>query len=78
MMKNMKDEGCDLFIATLRELSSVGEGTIFVSATMDIYIDNRKIMFGARITIDNIFLWCSNVCALFAYLKCICKVIKKY
>ena len=76
MMKNIKDEGCDLFIATLRELSSVGEDTIFVSATIYIYIDNRKMMFGARIIIDDILLWYSNVCALFVY--CICKVTKKY
>ena len=68
MTKNMKDEWNDLFIVRLRELSSIGVETVFISATMEIYICNRKIVSGTKIIINSILLRSSNICALFVYL----------
>ena len=56
MMKNMKDEWDGLFIEMLRELSSIGGEIVFISATMKIYIGNRKIVSGIKIFIDDILL----------------------
>ena len=49
MTKNMKDEWDDLFIVRLRGLSSIGVEIVFISATMEIYICNRKIVSGTKI-----------------------------
>ena len=68
MTKNMKDEWDDLFIVRLRELSSIGVEIVFISATMEIYICNRKIVSGTKIIINSILLRSSNICALFVYL----------
>ena len=78
MMKIMKDEWDILFIARLRELSSIRGEVITLNATMAIYIGNKKIVADTRILINNILLWNSNVYALFVYLKRICKVFRKY
>ena len=78
MMKNTKDEWDGLFIEKLRELSSVGGKIVFISATMEIYIDSKKIATGTKIIIDNILLRSSNMSALFVYLECICTVFGKY
>ena len=78
MMKNTKDEWNGLFIEKLRELSSVGGKIVFISATMEIYIDSKKIATGTKIIIDNILLRSSNMSALFVYLECICTVFGKY
>ena len=56
MMKNMKDEWDGLFIERLRELSSIGGETVFISATMKKCIGNRKIVSGIKIFIDDILL----------------------
>ena len=45
---------------------------------MEIYIGNKKIVSGTKIIIYDILLWSSNICALFVYLECICKVHRKY
>ena len=42
-MKNMKDEWDDLFIERLREISSIGGETVFISATIESYIGNKKM-----------------------------------
>ena len=76
MMKYMKDERDGLFMERLRELYSIGGETVFISATMKIYIGNKKIVYSTKITIDAILLWNSNICALFVYLECICKVFR--
>ena len=60
MMKNMKDEWDGLFIEKLRELSSIGGETVFISATMEVYIGNKKIVSGTKIIIDDILLWTVN------------------
>ena len=78
IMKNMKDEWDGLFFERLQELSFVGGETVFISATMEIYIGKNKIVSGTKIVIDDIILWSSNVCALFVYLECICTVFRKY
>ena len=77
-MKNMKDECDGLFITKLRELSSIKGEIVSVSATMEIYIGNRNIVSGTRIIINDILLLGSNVCALCVFLKCICRVFRKY
>ena len=78
MTKNMKDEWGGLFIERLRELSSIGGETVFISATMKKCIGNRKIVSGTKIIIDDIILWSSNIYALFVYLECICTIFRKH
>ena len=56
MMKNMKDKWDGLFIERLQEISSIGVEIVFTSATMDMYIGNRKIVSGTKIIIDDILL----------------------
>ena len=48
MTKNMKDEWDTLFVVRLRELSSIEVEIVFISATMEIYICNRKIVYGTK------------------------------
>ena len=78
MTKMMKDKWDGLFTARLRELSSIKGEIVSVSATMEIYIGNRNIVSGTRIIINDILLLGSNVCALCVFLKCICRVFRKY
>ena len=42
MMKNTKDEQDSLFMERLQDLFSTEGEIVFISATMDIYIGNRK------------------------------------
>ena len=78
MMRNMKEEWDNLFICRPQELLQVDSEAVVVSISMEIFIGGKKLVYGTKIIIDDILLWCSNVSALFIYFECICKVFRKY
>ena len=78
MMRNMKEEWDNLFVTRLRELTELKGELVIVSLTAEIHIGNARLLFGTKIIIDDILLWCSNIDALFIYFECICKIFLKY
>ena len=67
MMRNMKEEWDNLFISRLKELLQIDNEAVVVSISMEVFIGGKKLVFGTKIIIDDILLWCSNVSALDKY-----------
>ena len=78
MMKNMKEEWDTLFHSRLHELGQLNGQAVIVSIAMEVYISEKKLVFGTKIIIDDILLWYSNVDALLIYFECNCRIFRKY
>ena len=78
MMKHMKEEWDTLFLSRLHELGQLNGQAVIVSIAMEVYISEKKLVFGTKIIIGDILLWYSNVDALLIYFECICRIFRRY
>ena len=78
MMRNFKDEWDPLFTQTLRSINTLGNTSVSVTETDEIYLDKTKLVSGSRNITDDILLFCSNLDSILIYLECVCKVFLKY
>ena len=66
-----------VYIHDLKNCTNKSIGTIHVSTTNNILIDNIPLSFGSRVVIDDILLWCDNVQVLLLYFESVCHVLYK-
>ena len=78
MVRNLKEEWDNIFTERLQELIHLEGDAVTVSITTEVNIGNKKLIFGTKIIIDDILLWCSNVNALLIYSECVCEIFLKY
>ena len=76
MMKDFKDEWDKLFIIRILEMIPV-DGTYCKLSTEGIlFVDEKPLVWGSCIIIDDILLWCEIKRLLIVYFRCICEVFK--
>ena len=73
-MRNLKEEWDPLLNQTLRSIDTLGNNSVSVTETDEIYPNKTKLVSGSRTIIDDIILFCSNLDAILIYLECVCKV----
>ena len=44
----------------------------------DIYIGVENMYSGAKLIIDDVLIWCSNISFILLYFECVCRVFQKY
>ena len=73
-MRNFKEEWYLLLNQTLCSIDTLGNNSVSVTETDEIYPNKTKLVSGSRTIIDDIILFCSNLDAILIYLECVCKV----
>ena len=70
MMKDFKDEWENLFLMQLMYLKTFKGILIALSAAGIVTIDDKAIVFGSNIIIDDILLWCDIKELIISYFCC--------
>ena len=78
MMKNFKNEWDNIFVVTVMGLATFEGRPILLSAAKDILIGGTRLIYGSKVIIDDILLWCDNKKLLITYFECVCQVFLKY
>ena len=73
-MRNLKEEWDPPLNQTLRSIDTLGNNSVSVTETDEIYPNKTKLVSCSRTIIDDIILFCSNLDAILIYLECVCKV----
>jgi hypothetical protein len=49
-----------------------------MSAGKEILIEDKKLIYGSKVIIDDILLWCDISTLLLIYFECVCRIFLKY
>lgn len=77
MMYDFKTEWDHLFVITIAEMKIIDGEPVTVNGTI-IFIGKKKLCYGSRTIIDDIFIWTSNLRLTLVFFRCVCEVFKKY
>ena len=78
MMKDFKDEWDNLFVIRVATLQTIDGMVVVVINATTLRIDDRVLVWGSKLIIDDILLWYDNKTLLFLYFLCVCEIFKKY
>ena len=78
MMQDFAREWDALFYDDLRKMSTIGNKTVKVSLTHDVFIDGKLEHTGSKGIIDDILIWSTHLDTAMIYFECVCKLFLKY
>ena len=78
MMKDLKDEWDKLFIIQVLKIKTHGGKPITLTAADEIKVGRKPVIWGSKVIINNILLWCDIKEYSLILFKCVCEVFNKY
>ena len=78
MMRDFKEEWDTLFILRVSAMKQFLGKNITVTATNEILIGTKKLVWGSKTIIDDILLWCDEKDLVLTLFTCVCEVFQKY
>ena len=78
MMRNFKGEWDTLFIIRVSALQKWEDLDITVTASKEIMIGKKKLVWGSKTIIDDILLWCDIQGLIMILFTCVCELFLNY
>ena len=78
MMKDFKTVWDNLFIIRISMMTQFQGKPITVTYNQELMIGDSELVWGSKIIIDNILLWCDKEELVLVLFTCICEVFQKY